>query len=68
MDKIPILKIRQASSCIHFHEVAAELGVCPTEVTTSLVTQGGGGFFPSQQQHQDSNQQCQDFLSSIVFS
>lgn len=46
MDNIPILKIREASSCIHFHEAVAELGVSPAEVTTSLLTQGGGRFLP----------------------
>lgn len=46
MDNIPILKIREASSCIHSHEAVAELEVRPTEVTISLLTQGGGRFLP----------------------
>lgn len=46
MDNIPILKIKEASSCIHFHEAVAELEVCPTKVTTSLLAQEGGRFLP----------------------
>lgn len=41
-----IFKIREASSCIHFPEAVAEPGLCPAEVTTSLLTQWGAGFPP----------------------
>lgn len=68
MDQMPILQKREAGSCVHFPEVVAELGLCPAQVTTSLLTQWGARFPPQPTAAQHSHQQLQDFLSSIIFS